>query len=142
MKVNVDSESVGDIQQNFIRPREYEAFLFGQSWMTSEPDPYSFWHSSQTRDPGQNLALYSNPDIDKTLEKLRETMDPEARIDLFKKFQQTISDDIPAIFLYSPNYIYVVNKRVKGIDITSLLSSEQRFSEVNEWYMKTKRIRK
>ncbi|HLM83960.1 MAG TPA: peptide ABC transporter substrate-binding protein, partial [Candidatus Bathyarchaeia archaeon] len=65
-KVDIDSESVGDIQQNFIRPREYEAFLFGQSWPTAEPDPYSFWHSSQTKDPGLNLALYSNPDVDKT----------------------------------------------------------------------------
>jgi peptide/nickel transport system substrate-binding protein len=141
-KVNVDSESVGDIQQNFIRPREYEAFLFGQSWPTAEPDPYSFWHSSQTKDPGLNLALYSNPDVDKVLEKLREEPDPEKRLDLYKKFQQTVSEDIPAVFLYSPNYIYIVNKKVKGIDIASLVSSEERFAEANKWYMKTKRIRK
>jgi peptide/nickel transport system substrate-binding protein len=141
-KVNVDSESVGDINQNFIRPREYEAFLFGQSWPTAEPDLYSFWHSSQTKDPGLNLALYSNADADKNLASLREETDPGKRLDLFKKFQQTVAEDIPAIFLYSPNFIYVVNKKVQGINISSLVSSEERFQDVANWYMKTKRIRK
>jgi peptide/nickel transport system substrate-binding protein len=141
-RVNVDSESVGDIQQNFIRPREYEAFLFGQSWPTAEPDPYSFWHSSQTKDPGLNLALYSNSDVDKILEKLRAETDEEKRLALYKDFQQEVTGDVPAIFLYSPNYLYVVNNKVKGIDITSLVSSEQRFANVTHWYMKTKRIKK
>lgn len=141
-KVNVDSESIGDIQQNFIRPREYEAFLFGQSWPTAEPDLYSFWHSSQTKDPGLNLALYSSPDADKILVNLRGESDPQKRLDLYKKFQQTIAEDIPAIFLYSPNFIYVVNKKVQGFEITSLVSAEQRFMDVSKWYMDTKRVRK
>ncbi|MFA6193516.1 MAG: peptide ABC transporter substrate-binding protein [Parcubacteria group bacterium] len=141
-KVNVDSESVGDINQNFIRPREYEAFLFGQSWPTAEPDLYSFWHSSQTKDPGLNLALYSNADVDKILSSLREESDSQKRLDLYKKFQQTVAEDIPAIFLYSPNFLYVVNKKVQGINISSLVSSEERFQNVANWYMKTKRIKK
>ncbi len=141
-QVNVDSESVGDIQQNFIRPREYEAFLFGQSWPMAEPDPYSFWHSSQTKDPGLNLALYSNHDVDKILDKLRTELDPGKRLDLYKNFQQAVTDDIPALFLYSPNYIYVVNKKVQGIEISSLVSPEERFAEIGKWFMKTKRVRK
>lgn len=141
-KVNVDSESVGDINQNFIRPREYEAFLFGQSWPTAEPDLYSFWQSSQTKDPGLNLALYSSSDADKILASLREESDPGKRLELYKKFQQIVAEDIPAIFLYSPNFIYVVNKKVQGINISSLVSSEERFQDVANWYMKTKRIRK
>ena len=141
-KVTVDSESVGDIQQNFIRPREYEAFLFGQSWPTAEPDPYSFWHSSQTKDPGLNLALYSNPDVDKILEKLRTETDEGKRVDLYKKFQQSVTDDIPAVFLYSPNYLSVVNKKVGGINITSLVSSDEKFADAAKWYVNTKRVRK
>jgi peptide/nickel transport system substrate-binding protein len=142
VKVEIDSESVGDIQQNFTRPREYEALLFGQSWPTAEPDLYSFWHSSQTKDPGRNLALYSNADVDKILTSLREESDQGKRLELYKKFQQSVADDVPAIFLFSPNFIYVVNKKVQGIEISSLVSSEERFQGVANWYMKTKRIRK
>lgn len=141
-KVDIDFESIGDIQQNFIRPREYDALLFGQSWPMAEPDPYSFWHSSQTKDPGLNLSLYSNPDVDKILEKLRAENDEEKREELYGDFQRELTDDIPAIFLYSPNYLSVMNKKVQGVDVTSLVSSDQKFANVTEWYMKTKRVRK
>ncbi|MDP1619915.1 MAG: peptide ABC transporter substrate-binding protein, partial [bacterium] len=42
--VNINNLSVSDIQQNYIRPREYDALLFGQV-LGADPDPYSFWHS-------------------------------------------------------------------------------------------------
>ncbi|HLM83615.1 MAG TPA: ABC transporter substrate-binding protein, partial [Candidatus Bathyarchaeia archaeon] len=89
-----------------------------------------------------NLALYSNPDVDKTLEKLRTETDEAARADLYKKFQQTLTNDIPAIFLYSPNYIATVNKKVGGINISALVSSDEKFSDAAKWYVKTKRVRK
>jgi peptide/nickel transport system substrate-binding protein len=140
-KVEFESLPVADIQQNFIRPREYEALLFGQM-LGIDPDPFAFWHSSQTRDPGMNLALYNNPDVDKTLEKIRQEMDPNARLDLYKKFQQNVADDAPAAFLYSPNYLYVTSKKVQGIDIKSVTTPDRRFTDVAKWYVKTKRIKK
>ena len=140
-KVNIESLPVADIQQNYIRPREYEALLFGQV-LGVDPDPYAFWHSSQTRDPGLNLALYSNQNVDKTLEKIRQETNEEKRADLLKEFQQAITDDIPALFLYSPNYLYLVNKKVKGISIRSMVTPEKRFSGVENWYVKTKRVKK
>jgi peptide/nickel transport system substrate-binding protein len=140
-KVNVESLPVADIQQNYIRPREYEALLFGQV-LGVDPDPYAFWHSSQTRDPGLNLALYSNQDVDKVLEKIRQETDEEKRAKYLKEFQQAITDDIPALFLYSPNYLYLVNKKVQGISIRSMVTPEKRFSGVENWYVKTKRIRR
>jgi peptide/nickel transport system substrate-binding protein len=73
---------------------------------------------------------------------LRVETDEEKRIDLYKKFQQTVTDDIPAIFLYSPNYLYIVNKKVQGIEISSLVSADERFADATKWYMKTKRVRK
>jgi peptide/nickel transport system substrate-binding protein len=140
-RVNLEELGVSDIQQNVIRPREYDALLFGQV-LGIDPDPYAFWHSSQTRDPGLNLSLYSNPDVDKLLEKIRQEADETQRIDDYKKFQQNITDDIPAIFLYSPNYLYVTNGTVQGININSMVTPDKRFSNVEQWYVKTKRVKK
>jgi len=140
-KVDVQSLPVADVQQNFIRPREYDALLFGQV-LGIDPDPYAFWHSSQTRDPGLNLALYSNPDVDKLLEKIRQESDDSARVDEFKKLQQQVADDVPALFLYAPDYLYVVNKTVRGISIHSMVTPDERFANVSEWYVKTKRVKK
>ncbi|MFA5871810.1 MAG: peptide ABC transporter substrate-binding protein [Parcubacteria group bacterium] len=140
-RVNLEELGVSDIQQNFIRPREYDALLFGQV-LGIDPDPYAFWHSSQTRDPGLNLSLYSNPDVDKLLEKIRQETDEAQRLGDYKKFQQDITDDIPALFLYSPNYLYVTNGKVQGIGINSMVTPDKRYANVEQWYVKTKRVKK
>jgi peptide/nickel transport system substrate-binding protein len=140
-KVNFEAFPVADIQQNFIRTREYDALLFGQM-VGIDPDLYAFWHSSQTRDPGLNLALYSNQDVDKILEKIRQETNRGSRMEDYKKFQQVVAEDVPVIFLYSPNYLYVHNKSVQGMDISSMVTPDKRFSDVSKWYVKTKRVKK
>ena len=46
----------GALNQTAIRPRDYEALLFGEI-VGRNPDLYSFWHSTQRLDPGLNIAL-------------------------------------------------------------------------------------
>lgn len=138
-RVNVNVLSISDIQQNYIRPREYDALLFGQV-LGSDPDPYSFWHSTQKKDPGLNLALFGDDDTDKLIEEGRMEFNPERRAEKYSEFSEKITQEIPAIFLYSPDFVYPVNKKVRGIDVTNLVSPSERFSEVNKWFIKTDRI--
>jgi peptide/nickel transport system substrate-binding protein len=139
--VNVQTYSISDIQQNYIRPREYEALLFGQV-LGADPDPYSFWHSSQKRDPGLNLSLFGDNSTDKLIEDGRVEFDPAKRASIYQDFQKKLISETPAIFLYSPDYVYPVNKKVQGIDMDDLISPSKRFSDVNHWYINTKRVKK
>lgn len=127
------------IQQDYIRPREYDALLFGEA-LSADPDPFAFWHSSQKKDPGLNLSLYQNKDADKLLEEARQTMSQEDRIQKYIKFQQLLTDDIPAIFLHSSTYLYPVSKKIKGISLKRLTTYSQRFSQIENWYIKTDRV--
>ena len=138
-QVNVSSFSVFDIQQNHIRPREYDALLFGQG-LGGNMDPYSFWHSSMEKDPGLNLAKFDAPDIDKLLDDGRVEFNEEKRASIYQEFQKKLAEEVPAIFLYNPSYLYPVNKNVKGNDIQFMSSPSERFSNVENWYIKTKRI--
>lgn len=138
-KVNISILPISDIQQNYIRPREYDALLFGQV-LGSDPDPSSFWHSSQKKDPGLNLSLFGDDTTDKLIDDGRKEFDPEKRAEIYRNFQAKLNQEIPAIFLYSPDYIYPINKSVQGISIRNLISPSQRFSDVNKWFIKTKRI--
>jgi len=139
VKVEVNNLSISDIQQNYIRPREYDAILFGQV-MGADPDPYSFWHSTQKRDPGLNLALFGDSDTDKLIEDGRTEFDINKRAEIYHEFQEKLSVEIPAVFLYSPDYVYPVNKKVQGIDITNLILPSERFANIDKWYINTKRI--
>lgn len=138
-RVNLNILSISDIQQNYIRPREYEALLFGQV-LGADPDPYSFWHATQKKDPGLNLSLFGDDKADELIESGRAEFDSEKRASTYREFQQIIAKEAPAVFLYSPDYIYPVNKKVRGINAQNLVSPASRFSDIDLWYIKTKRI--
>jgi peptide/nickel transport system substrate-binding protein len=139
VEVTINAYTLGELQQEHIRPREYEALLFGQL-IGIDPDPFSFWHSSQKKDPGLNLSLYDNKTADKLLEEARQTLDSQSREEKYLLFQETLTNDIPAIFLYNPSYIYPVNDEIKGISEGKISDPSWRFANVDEWYIDTKRV--
>ncbi len=139
-QINLEIIEPTTLQENYLRPRQYEALLFGQA-LAADPDPFAFWHSSHRKDPGLNIALYQDEEVDKLLEEARQNLDEEKRADQYVEFQKLLIDDLPAIFLFSPNYLYPVNKQVQGIsEIEKLPTYTQRFSQVENWYIKTKRL--
>jgi len=141
VKVDLDVVPVNAIQSQVIRPREYQALLFGEV-LGLNPDPFSFWHSTQKKDPGLNLALYSNKRVDGLLESARQTLPTKSKIEKYEEFQNIIMNEAPAIFLYSPNYIYAVSDKVKGLETQAINTPSQRFENINHWYIATKRIKK
>lgn len=140
-RVSVNVLGTADFQQNAIRPREYQALLFGEAAML-DSDPYSFWHSSQKHDPGLNLALFDNKDADDILATLREELDPEKLRVKYRAFQEVLLKENPAVFLYSPTHLYVVSNTVKGIDVQSVDAAQFRLSNAKDWYINTERVKK
>ena len=112
--------------------------LFGEI-LTLDPDPFSLWHSSQKRDPGLNLALYDNKSVDTLLEDARKTLNPTDRFSKYNEFQKLVIEDIPAIFLYSPQYLYAHNKKVRGFQNEIIATPSDHFSLIEKWYIETNR---
>lgn len=131
--------SPGDLQRNAVQTREYQALLYGEQPMLDQ-DPYSFWHSSQKRESGLNLALFDNTNVDEMLVAARETLDDERRRALYRDFQAAYLAEMPALFLFSPSYLSVTDGSVRGVDVERMNASSDRFTGVNQWYMKTKRL--
>ena len=139
MKVDIKTFEAGNLNQAVIRPRKYDALLFGQI-INHESDLYAFWHSSQRKDPGLNVAMYTNVKVDKLLEDASITADSVARIKKYIEFEDEIKKDMPAVFLYSPDFIYVVSKNLKGNSIDYVSSPKDRFSDVYAWYTDTENV--
>jgi len=136
-KVNLVFVDPSNIAET-IKTRNYEALLYGQI-LGYDPDPYPFWHSSQTSFPGLNLTSLNNNDADNLLENARKTTDDNARAELYKQFQNIIAETVPAIFLFNPTYTYPQNKKIKGFNTSQIITPADRFSMINEWYIKTDR---
>ncbi|TAK95847.1 hypothetical protein EPO05_03045 [Patescibacteria group bacterium] len=139
--VDLQKLTVSDLQQNHIRPRDYDALLVGQE-LSFSPDAYSFWHSNQREDAGFNFALFNNKRADQLLEEIRTEPNPDARIEKSKELQKIFADEAPAAFLYSPYYLYPMDDSVHGFTTQKLNTRSARFSGVEAWYVKTKRVRK
>ncbi len=131
--------SSSDLNTNVIRPRDYDALLFGEV-VGRSADVYAFWHSSQRNDPGLNLALYANAKTDKLLADARKEIDPELREADLARFEETIKNDRPAVFLYAPMFLYATPRDLYGVSLGSLTSASERFLNVYEWHRETERV--
>ncbi len=129
------------IQRDVISPRDFEILLFGQITGLNS-DPYPFWHSSQISRAGLNLSNFKSQSADKLLEGARNTSDKSEKTKIYEQFQGILTKEIPAVFLYNPDYIYPVDNRVKGIDEITIMAPSDRFARVRKWYIDTKRVLK
>ena len=138
IETEIQVYEVTRIKQEIIKERNYQVLLFGQV-LGIIPDPFPFWHSSQRKYPGLNLVDYQNKNLDKILEELRETMEEEQRKKLLEKAQEILLSDLPAIFICNPNYLYFVSEKVKGIEGELIPNPSERFSQIQNWYIATRR---
>lgn len=142
VQVNVIPDSSNDIVNNLIPARNYESLLFGNVLGPSS-DLYSFWDSSQDFAPGLNLSLYNNPTVNSLIEQARQNPAGATTTAELDAAQTDIAADYPAIFLYSPDYVYVTNTNVQGISTSTLLTDpSDRFREIENWYLDTARVLK
>jgi len=135
----IEKKSYQDLESNTIRPRNFEMLLFGQVY-GYEPDPFAFWHSSQVKDPGLNITFFSDKKADNLLENIRTTSDPQIRNADYRNFSDIIVKNIPAIFLFSQDYLYVLPNDIQGVSPIKMALPSDRFNEISAWYRSTKRI--
>jgi ABC-type transport system substrate-binding protein len=139
VELEIKKYDISTLERDVIKKRDYDMLLFGEV-LGSIPDPFSFWHSSQKKDPGLNLALYENKNVDKILEEARQTLDPDVRAQKYQEFQNLLISDAPVLFLYNPDYIYFVSSEIKGIGVTKIVDPSKRFVGIENWYIYTKRV--
>lgn len=140
--IEVDISKIYETGQlnQIIRDREYEALFFGQI-INHQTDLYSFWHSSQISDSGLNIAMYNNRKVDNILESMiKENL---ARDELDKKYEELkkeFANSTPAIFVYSPHYLYLASKNINIVSLENMVSPVDRFSSVHLWSANTDRV--
>lgn len=134
--VEVKIFEIGTLNQDVIRGRDFEALLFGQA-ESQDTDIYAFWDSSQKADPGLNITSYMNKNVDAWLKQAIAEPDPTKRFALYQLVSNQLAKDAPVAFLYTPDFTYLMNKRVKNVTIPPISESSDRFSLVSTWYLYT-----
>jgi peptide/nickel transport system substrate-binding protein len=136
---DVELYEPGDLSQNVIRPRKYDALLFGEV-IGRDLDLYPFWHSSQRTDPGLNIVGYADKDVDALLADARQTSDRNVRMNDLSKIESSVAAAYPAAFVESPNFIYAVPKGLTGVSLPQITTPADRFASVANWYLHTEDV--
>jgi peptide/nickel transport system substrate-binding protein len=134
VKVSLKPLLPSQISSELASEKNFEALLFGEN-IGADPDVYAFWHSSQISE-GLNIANYSNQEVDKILENARFSTDDNSRFTDYRRFQELVTNDQGAIFLFSPNYLYLQVKKLRGFNGVSIVEPSDRFSSISNWYLR------
>ena len=141
VKVNINPVSLQNIYQDSLKLRNYDAIIFGEAYGII-PNLFYFWHSSQITAPGLNISMYSNSEIDKLLEQSSQTQSQETLEQNLIKIQELLTRDKPAIFLCNPYFLYAQSYKIKGNNITTVNMPSNKFENIEDWYINTRRVLK
>ena len=137
ISVNVNALDIQDLKP-VIEARNYDGLLYGES-LGALIDPYPFWHSTQKIDPGLNLTDFSDKTADGLLKDGREALDEITKEQKYESFQDILIKNAPAVFLYNPDYVYLISDDIKGVQTEKIVDPSQRFTGIEDWYINTTR---
>ncbi|XLQ19920.1 MAG: peptide ABC transporter substrate-binding protein [Candidatus Moraniibacteriota bacterium] len=139
--VSVQEHEKGDLNSNIIKPRDYDALLYAHQ-MRFEPSLNPLWHGDEKSDPGMNYALFDDDEMNTTLNDFRMIKDENDKNESYKKQQIRLKEENPAIFLFSPKLSFMHSEVVKGMNTQRVNASYDRYSDIINWFVKEKRVRK
>lgn len=139
IKSEVKSADMNSLQNEFIRPRDYDILIIGEN-NGLYPDLFSFWHSSQINDPGLNFSKYKDRKLDKFLEIARKTTNQSEKKTRLAEIQKIINEEAVAVYLYNPFYNFIASEKVKGIEGGRIISPSDRFLQIQGWYVRADRV--
>lgn len=143
-----EPRTLADLTTQVVTPKQFDTLLYGMNTFI-DPDRFELFHSQQAL--RLNLSSYVGseetvkieegkkvnlPRVDRLLEQAR-SFDPllakDKRKEDYVKFQELLAADAPVVFLYHPQFIYMLNSRVKNMDLNLAAAIEQRFRSVASW---------
>lgn len=137
-----------DVFNDRLQKRDYDVLLFGQS-LLDNLDSYSYWHSSgmqkvtgdrrDLRLDAYNLSQYSSFKADALLETIRRSQNDAERERALAELRNVLTNDVQAIFLYSPLYTFAHHQDILGIELGKLSLHSDRFLTLHRWYVKQER---
>lgn len=134
--VSVQVFDLGTLDRDLIRPRAYDALLFGHVYR-HDTDAYAFWHSSQRTDPGLNIAHYADPRVDRALERAFASNDESVRAAVYQEVSTRLDADHPAIALYQPNHVTIARHNLQGRTARTLVIPSDRFTDITSWFVRS-----
>lgn len=94
---------------------DYEIYIGGGGVYGADPNISSKYYLSNSFTPnGANSVWYANPEVDDLYRQGREAGSQEERKEVYTELAQLLNEELPSIFLWSPNTNFAYSNRLQG----------------------------
>lgn len=96
--------------------RDVDLALYGGGIQHIHPNLEAITHLCSTAKPkGPNNSAYCNEEVDRLFLEGRATVDAGEQAEIYQQLGRTLFEDVPHIWLYSPDVIWVHSDRLRGL---------------------------
>lgn len=130
LRVNIRTLDFNTIIEDISGPeRKFDGALMG--WETDfRLSLRDLFHTEGIGGPFQ-FSSYSNPEVDSLIDRTTRITDREQALPLWHRLQEVMREDQPWLFLYYFPELYVVNERLRGVQ----MDIRGAFTNVHNWWI-------
>lgn len=96
-----------------IMAHDFDMFYVVLSTDPGLEDFSQLWHTSSAHG-GSNFVRFGNTETDALIEAINTTLDEEKRADLVRRFQAILHEELPYLFLWTPENRIVIHHRLEN----------------------------
>lgn len=121
-----------ELVRKLVTEPDYDLYIGGGGVYGAEPSISARYYNSNNFTPGgSNNVRYSNPEIDELyVQGTAVSGEPERKV-IYTQIAQILNEDVPSIFLWSPNTNFAVNNRLLGFAAPAYVNN--RVWNAEEW---------
>jgi ABC-type transport system substrate-binding protein len=125
LNIEILQVDVAELNRRYIDETDFDLFYNAGGVFRADPSVSGTYFETRNFTPnGGNGSHYSNPRVDELFEEGQQSTDPEARAPIYTEIAQILNDEIPWVFLWSPNSIYGFRNRLEGFAAPSYVDNK------------------
>ena len=107
--------------EEYLRPQTIaQCDLFVGRWIADTGDPDNYLQPLFNYNNVTNFTRYNNPEVLELMNRAKEIMNPNKKMEVYKEMQEILVEDSPWISLYHPKVALVTKNNVSGVRVSPL----------------------
>ena len=129
IEVNIQTMDFASVKAKVYEEHSYEMALMGFSLELDPADAKSYWSSELLGKPSFNFANFNNKQSDTLLNQAAQSLNQDERKVYYNEWAKLLNEEVPFVYLYSPNEARVYNPNIKGYNFSNYIE----FPNIHEW---------
>lgn len=125
IKVELLQLEAPELIRKLVTEPDYDMYIGGGGVYGADPSISSKYYISANLTPaGANNVRYVNEEIDRLYDEGRAVSEQDDRRAIYTEIAQILNEDLPSIFLWSPNTNFASNTRLQGFEAPRYVNNQ------------------